>query len=524
MDDKDQTKTDHGKITSEYNKIFISIYVAIGTAAGYVVISPILKFFSESEIYIISLSALLSVLSAAYFMIILGGANEDSEHRAAYIRFRSSLVSGSLVNLYGRSVRRLVALADRVFGDTGKQRESLFPKAFGLQYRAPLWTAQSFDRCLAIAVCYPILMIISAWAVTGHVGAVETILKMKSTAPLSRYTVLAAVWLFTCLYLWKPDRLLLFILPAWILAFAAFNLGGGGGPMVLLVALVAGRHSGSGIVTLFTVIAYSSVVSLPLTQELIVMVLVAVTTAVLAKEAESRGLFKYFVVLSLVASLGLIWQLVHYFSPRVELAVTIPMLYVFGLLAIINAPIDWLGLGFSRALMRRGLELRGLAPLALGIIDVVLSIVLMGLLLLFIIGATTAYNHLVAISGPANFLDLDTTFAGLGARVSGIEPEHIWIYGMLLSSQVPAVINLTIGSISAVRGIPTLNDLVAKNLPPSGGIGFWQRHLVVMVSAIQVFIAIFLSLMVVYYVYFEIYLLLVDLMFFDFMARSIYAG
>jgi hypothetical protein len=47
---------------------------------------------------------------------------------------------------------------------------SLFPHAFGLRTPAPLRTAPAFDRCLLLALLYPILTIFLIWAVSGHVG------------------------------------------------------------------------------------------------------------------------------------------------------------------------------------------------------------------------------------------------------------------------------------------------------------------------------------------------------------------
>jgi hypothetical protein len=41
-------------------------------------------------------------------------------------------------------------MLERFFGDAGMADRTLFPRVFGLKKPAPLWTAPSFDRCLAI--------------------------------------------------------------------------------------------------------------------------------------------------------------------------------------------------------------------------------------------------------------------------------------------------------------------------------------------------------------------------------------
>jgi hypothetical protein len=48
---------------------------------------------------------------------------------------------------------------DRFFGDAGMADRTLFPRAFGLETPAPLWTAPAFDRCLLLASIYPIATI-----------------------------------------------------------------------------------------------------------------------------------------------------------------------------------------------------------------------------------------------------------------------------------------------------------------------------------------------------------------------------
>jgi hypothetical protein len=51
--------------------------------------------------------------------------------------------------------------------------------AFGLKTPAPLWTAPAFDRCLLLALIYPIATIFIIWAVSGHVGPAEAALGLK---------------------------------------------------------------------------------------------------------------------------------------------------------------------------------------------------------------------------------------------------------------------------------------------------------------------------------------------------------
>src|SRR5262245_58984143 len=81
---------------------------------------------------------------------------------------------------------RLVAFLNAVdcfFGDAGMADRTLFPHAFGLRTPAPLWTAAAFDRCMLLALIYPIATILIIWAAAGHVGAAEAALQLKSGLP-----------------------------------------------------------------------------------------------------------------------------------------------------------------------------------------------------------------------------------------------------------------------------------------------------------------------------------------------------
>jgi hypothetical protein len=63
---------------------------------------------------------------------------------------------------------------------------------------------------------------------------------------------------------------------------------------------------------------------------------------------------------------------------------------VLGLLTLLNAPFDWASLGLTRALLRRGLELKGWWPFALAIVDALAAIVIIALLALtMVIGVQT---------------------------------------------------------------------------------------------------------------------------------------
>ena len=139
----------------------------------------------------VSLAAPISLIGAAgglalalmcwrYLGILgSGAAAPGSLERRAYDALRESLATdGIAVRLYSRWLTALLDAVDRFFGDAGMADRTLFPRAFGLRTPASLWTAPAFDRCLLLALIYPIVTIFIMWAVSGHVGPAEQALSI----------------------------------------------------------------------------------------------------------------------------------------------------------------------------------------------------------------------------------------------------------------------------------------------------------------------------------------------------------
>src|SRR5262249_5627957 len=105
--------------------------------------------------------------------------------------------------LYAKSLSAFLDAIDRFFGDAGKADQTLFPRAFGLNTPAPLWTTPAFDRCLLLALIYPIVAIIIIWAISGHVGPAEAALGLAPyISPWRRGLAVAALALVV-LALWR---------------------------------------------------------------------------------------------------------------------------------------------------------------------------------------------------------------------------------------------------------------------------------------------------------------------------------
>src|SRR5436305_13324706 len=83
-----------------------------------------------------------------------------------------------------------------------------------------------------------------------------------------------------------------------------------------------------------------------------------------------------------------------------------PLLLFQGLLTLINAPFDWASLGLTRALLRRGLELRGWWPLALALIDALVAAPIIALLALTMVVGVQAFDDIAAHGGGERVLPL----------------------------------------------------------------------------------------------------------------------
>ena len=152
-----------------------------------------------------------------------------------------------------------------------------------------------------------------------------------------------------------------------------------------------------------------------------------------------------------------------------------PLLLFVGLLTLLNAPFDWTSLGLTRALMRRGLELRSWCPYALALLDAVIASVVIAVLTLTMVIGVQAFDASAVRGGGAPVLPLEPLFNGIAANPSA--PEYWWIYALLLSTMIPSLVNLMIGGASLVRGLPGLPSLLLRKIPAQGNVPKFRPRL-----------------------------------------------
>lgn len=144
-----------------------------------------------------------------YYLGVLGqGAKpEGSIERQDYDNLRKSLKEGNpAARLYARWLTKFLDWIERFFGDAGMgQRTPFLPRFLRLEKPAPLWTAPAFDRCLFLALIYPIATIYLIWAISGHVGPAEAALGLPPNLPGWARGFVAVGFGIFCSIVWRAE-------------------------------------------------------------------------------------------------------------------------------------------------------------------------------------------------------------------------------------------------------------------------------------------------------------------------------
>jgi hypothetical protein len=441
------------------------------------------------------------------YLGVLGADRRKPAERQAYDALRDSLAEGNIAaRLYASQLTKFLDWVDRFFGDAGMADRTLFPNAFGLRTPAPLWTAPAFDRCLLLALIYPIITIVGIWIISGHVGPAEAALHLSSSVPGWRRGLLGVLFVVSAAATLRGVRMtgskksLAWALFA-IVGLVAFNsaaaVAEGGthaGPVgVAAFAVVVAIAAGGVPAAVVTDVAGAVVVAFAVAFTLAVAVFgpftvfgaMAIAGAVgwASKTAITRrwqGPFLSFLVAVMIATCLMSARLLSSFY---HWGVTGPLVLFLGLLTLLNAPFDWASLGLTRALLRRGLELGGWWPYALALVDAGIAAVVIAALALTMVVGVQAFDALAVHSGGKPVLPLNALFTGIAEHPTA--PEYWWLYALLLSTMIPSLVNLVIGGTSLVRGAPGVPSLLLRYIPERGGVLKWDRRWIATVLTAQ---------------------------------------
>jgi hypothetical protein len=483
------------------------------------------EFFGQSLA-----TLLLIVIAAAMWAVVIvyhryvqvlsaGGSRIETPARQTYDRLRASLGNGGPVaQLYSDRLRRSLDAVDRFFGDSEFLERTLFHHIFWLKTPAPLWTAPALDRCVLLAMVYPITTVFLMWAISGHVGPAEKSLLLNSEIEWWKraFAVLAMVSaIFAGLSGrgkdWTKNQATYLVIG--ICLSIGFGLGGAGAfggsffnsnalsvaavALALLAVVFTAEFSElDGVFSLSVAFWITLMVSYPPTP--IRMIMYAVGCIIffggllLLNRSEiwrnRRGLILslFMIAMTLVCLIDA-HQMSLYTLHRPQGA-SLLLFVIF--LTLINAPFDWFSLGLTRALLRRGLELSGWWPLVLAITDAIAGTIIVVVALTMVIGVQ-GFDGLIVHGGGNPTLPLDALLDDIIEHPT--EPEYWWIYSLLLSTMIPSLINLAIGGASLMRGIPGVSSWLLSKMPIGRSVPKLDRSSVALVLTLQFTLGVMLG-------------------------------
>jgi hypothetical protein len=121
---------------------------------------------------------------------------------------------------------------------------------------------------------------------------------------------------------------------------------------------------------------------------------------------------------------------------------------MLGLVPLVNLPLDWASIGFTRALLRRGCEPDAPSALWLGLLDFAIGVLLLICLATFLVVALHVADSVVLRAGGKQLINVPARLYQL--IVTPRAPANWWIYLTVFSTLIPSAMNLMIGIFSLV--------------------------------------------------------------------------
>jgi hypothetical protein len=112
-------------------------------------------------------------------------------------------------------------------------------------------------------------------------------------------------------------------------------------------------------------------------------------------------------------------------------------------------------------------------PFLLALVDALLAAVIVVLLALSMVISVQMFDALAVQGGGKPLLGLDELFDGICTQPYA--PKFWWVYVLLLSTMIPSLINLFIGSTALICGIPGLSQWLLGFLPPDRAVRTYDR-------------------------------------------------
>jgi len=435
-----------------------------------------------------------------HYEATLAGSTQTTDSAAyqSYQALRQSLEAGGrAAEIYANQLVALLTRIDAFFGDRPSVQDFMRPpepspslRKLGFQRAYPLWTAPSYDRCLMLALAYPLAVIYFGWVISSEVGPAEQALGLLHL-PLWQRLVVASglglmLWGFRHVRsLFRSIRALVPTIAGLGGAFVALAFSGNAGR-----ALAAGVIGGVAIITALTRMetkskveagAFAVIVSFGATFAVsvathaltvgtgAVMLGVFVATAFIVGIVFELGIHKGLCYAGFTAlGLGYCYFGSNWLaaSPAWQQNVGAALLFL-PLLTLLNAPFDWFSLGLTRTLLRLGLEKQGWWPYAFAVIDVLIAIPMVLLLSCLLAVGIQGFDFVALHHGAsAAILPLDAVFDDL--QNNPWQWHLSWLYALLLTTILPSLINCTIACFAFFRALPWSTRYLLKHMPEHG--------------------------------------------------------
>lgn len=472
-----------------------------------------------------------------------GGAEEGSLERRAYNELRHSLEEGGdPTRIYQRLLTAFLGRVDRFLGDEDQPQSGPLQNALRLRGSYPLWTGIAFDQCMLLALVYPVLVVLITWSISGQVGPADSSLGLRSMLPAWWRALLVGVPL-----IWMPAQTFLvttyrrgLVRGGWAggLFLATLAIGFGyvgattqsgtgigvgalsaaclvsfaisgfirgtkdGSLLVLLILLLVSAEAGAVPIglALYEAAGLGSTinsVSGALSDTLVATITETVgfiCSAALAglifgafwflRERAIRNNWRgIFVAFTCVAIVVAAISSAYWMTNALTWKNLGPGLMFLGLLTALNAPFDWFSIGLTRALLRRGVELGGWWPYVLAFADATFGIATLIVLTGVLIVGIQAFDLAGTLSGGQAELPLIPLFNNIAAHPDA--PSNWWAYAVLLSTMIPSLTNVIIGSISLTRGVPGISKLLLRAMPPARAVPEFDHYWIAAVLTAQ---------------------------------------
>jgi hypothetical protein len=219
--------------------------------------------------------------------------------------------------LYADRLTRFLDWIDRFFGDAGMADRTGLQHAVGLRTPAPLWTAPAFDRCLLLALIYPIVTVFFIWTISGHVGPAEAALHLSPDTPGWRKGVAVLALAVSIILLrygklltgWK--RMATIMVGGFLAVFVDIVVGEGAAAAIFSVIAAAAAGSGVGAMALANAVGFGIILNIA-----VAAISVVVIMGVMIRSREGFSDFPIISILMYYVTILLAFFLLDLAHPR----------------------------------------------------------------------------------------------------------------------------------------------------------------------------------------------------------------